>query len=70
MNPADVNQIQGVYPSKPPFQTELGNVEPAAVGGNEGAFEVLSTGAGVKNLSKGDWVIMKRTGLGLSLIHI
>jgi trans-2-enoyl-CoA reductase len=69
MNPADVNQIQGVYPSKPPFQTELGNVEPAAVGGNEGAFEVLSTGAGVKNLSKGDWVIMKRTGLGTWRTH-
>ncbi|KAJ5385366.1 Alcohol dehydrogenase superfamily zinc-type [Penicillium concentricum] len=69
MNPADVNQIQGVYPSKPPFQTDLGNAEPAAVGGNEGAFEVLSTGAGVKNLSKGDWVIMKRTGLGTWRTH-
>lgn len=69
MNPADVNQIQGVYPSKPPFQTALGNVEPAAVGGNEGAFEVLSTGAGVKNLSKGDWVIMKQTGQGTWRTH-
>ncbi|KAJ5615390.1 Alcohol dehydrogenase superfamily zinc-type [Penicillium hordei] len=69
MNPADVNQIQGVYPSKPPFRTDLGNAEPAAVGGNEGAFEVLSTGAGVKNLSKGDWVIMKRTGLGTWRTH-
>lgn len=69
MNPADVNQIQGVYPSKPPFETTLGNTEPAAVGGNEGAFEVLSTGAGVKNLSKGDWVIMKRTGQGTWRTH-
>ena len=69
MNPADVNQIQGVYPSKPPFQSALGNAEPAAVGGNEGAFEVLSTGAGVKNLSKGDWVIMKQTGQGTWRTH-
>ncbi|KAJ5550734.1 Alcohol dehydrogenase superfamily zinc-type [Penicillium sp. DV-2018c] len=69
MNPADVNQIQGVYPSKPPFQTALGNTEPAAVGGNEGAFEVQSVGAGVKNLSKGDWVIMKRTGQGTWRTH-
>lgn len=69
MNPADVNQIQGVYPSKPPFETALGTVEPSAVGGNEGAFEVISTGAGVKNLSKGDWVIMKRTGQGTWRTH-
>ncbi|CAL5866656.1 uncharacterized protein PFLUO_LOCUS865 [Penicillium psychrofluorescens] len=69
MNPADVNQIQGVYPSKPPFQSTLGTSEPAAVGGNEGAFEVISAGAGVKNLSKGDWVIMKRTGQGTWRTH-
>jgi trans-2-enoyl-CoA reductase len=69
MNPADVNQIQGVYPSKPPFETTLGTVEPSAVGGNEGAFEVISTGAGVKTLSKGDWVIMKRTGQGTWRTH-
>lgn len=69
MNPADVNQIQGVYPSKPPFETSLGTVEPSAVGGNEGAFEVISTGAGVKNLSKGDWVIMKRTNQGTWRTH-
>ncbi|KAJ5692041.1 Alcohol dehydrogenase superfamily zinc-type [Penicillium macrosclerotiorum] len=69
MNPADVNQIQGVYPSKPPFQNTLGTAEPSAVGGNEGAFEVISTGAGVKNLTKGDWVIMKRTGQGTWRTH-
>lgn len=69
MNPADVNQIQGVYPSKPPFDSVLGTGEPAAVGGNEGAFEVIATGAGVKNLSKGDWVIMKRTGQGTWRTH-
>lgn len=69
MNPADVNQIQGVYPSKPPFQTALGTTTPAAVGGNEGAFEVISTGANVKTLSQGDWVIMKKTGQGTWRTH-
>ena len=37
--------------------------------GNEGAFEVVATGSGVKNLSKGDWVIMKRTGQGTWRTH-
>ncbi|KAJ5639882.1 uncharacterized protein N7484_007744 [Penicillium longicatenatum] len=69
MNPADVNQIQGVYPSKPPFVSTLGTSEPSAVAGNEGAFEVIATGAGVKNLSKGDWVIMKKTGQGTWRTH-
>ncbi|KAF7593036.1 mitochondrial 2-enoyl thioester reductase [Aspergillus hancockii] len=39
------------------------------VAGNEGAFEVISTGSGVKNLSKGDWVIMKQTGQGTWRTH-
>ncbi|KAI9929784.1 hypothetical protein ASPWEDRAFT_51735 [Aspergillus wentii DTO 134E9] len=69
LNPADVNQIQGVYPSKPPFQTTLGTEEPSAVAGNEGAFEVIATGAGVKNIAKGDWVIMKQTGQGTWRTH-
>lgn len=69
MNPADVNQIQGTYPTKPPFQMSLGTAEPSAVAGNEGAFEVISTGADVKNLARGDWVIMKRTGNGTWRTH-
>lgn len=64
-----MNQIQGVYPSKPPFQTTLGTLEPSAIGGNEGAFEVIGTGSEVKRLSKGDWVIMKRTGQGTWRTH-
>ncbi|KAL3433387.1 hypothetical protein BDV09DRAFT_112064 [Aspergillus tetrazonus] len=69
LNPADVNQIQGVYPSKPPFETKLGTLEPSAIAGNEGAFEVIATGAAVKGLKKGDWVIMKRTGQGTWRTH-
>ncbi|KAL3440728.1 hypothetical protein BJX65DRAFT_314534 [Aspergillus insuetus] len=69
LNPADVNQIQGVYPSKPPFETTLGTQEPSAIAGNEGAFEVIATGSDVKSLAKGDWVIMKRTGQGTWRTH-
>ncbi|KAL1977767.1 hypothetical protein VTN31DRAFT_626 [Thermomyces dupontii] len=69
LNPADINQIQGVYPAKPAFTTTLGTVEPSAVAGNEGAFEVTAVGSGVKNLQKGDWVIMRRTGQGTWRTH-
>ncbi|KAL2836212.1 hypothetical protein BJY01DRAFT_238363 [Aspergillus pseudoustus] len=69
LNPADVNQIQGVYPSKPPFETTLGTQEPSAIAGNEGAFEVIATGSEVKGLARGDWVIMKRTGQGTWRTH-
>ncbi|KAK2846363.1 hypothetical protein FQN49_005801 [Arthroderma sp. PD_2] len=69
LNPADFNQIQGVYPTKPTFLTTLGTIDPHAVAGNEGAFEVLSTGSGVKSLRKGDWVIMKHSGMGTWRTH-
>ncbi|TGO89682.1 hypothetical protein BPOR_0098g00130 [Botrytis porri] len=69
INPADINQIQGVYPSKPPFTSLLGTEAPSAVGGNEGCFEVMSLGPGISTLSKGDWVIMKSTGFGTWRTH-
>ena len=70
INPADVNQIQGVYPSKPEMNTALGTSEPSAVAGNEGAAEVISVGSGVKSLNKGDWVIMKSTAMGTWRTHM
>jgi mitochondrial enoyl-[acyl-carrier protein] reductase / trans-2-enoyl-CoA reductase len=70
INPADINQIQGVYPAKPPMDTKLGTIDPAAVGGNEGVAEVINTGSGVKGLQKGDWVIMKHTSQGTWRTHI
>lgn len=70
INPADVNQIQGVYPSKPKMTTALGSSEPSAVAGNEGVGEVISTGSGVKTVGKGDWVIMKSTGQGTWRTHM
>jgi len=69
INPADINQIQGTYPSKPTFTTALGTSDPIAVGGNEGVAEVLSAGEKVKTLKKGDWVVMKRQGFGTWRTH-
>ncbi|KAK0105365.1 mitochondrial 2-enoyl thioester reductase [Cadophora gregata] len=69
INPADINQIQGVYPSKPPFTSLLGTSSPSAVAGNEGCFEVSAIGSSIKTLQKGDWVIMKNTGFGTWRTH-
>ena len=69
INPADINQIQGVYPSKPTFTTSLGTPEPIAVGGNEGVAEVQSCGKDVKGLEIGDWVIMRAPGFGTWRTH-
>ncbi|CBX99792.1 hypothetical protein IAQ61_002976 [Plenodomus lingam] len=71
INPADINQIQGVYPSKPNFTTSLGTANPIAVAGNEGVAEVIALGEGVKKagFSKGDWVFMKGPGFGTWRTH-
>lgn len=70
LNPADINQIQGTYPTVPPFTSALGTSEPTAVPGNEACFEVLAAGSGVKSVKKGDWVIAKHTGLGTWRTHL
>jgi trans-2-enoyl-CoA reductase len=69
INPADINQLQGVYPSKPTFTTTLSTADPIAVGGNEGVAEVLSVGEKVKGFKKGDWVIQKGPGFGTWRTH-
>ncbi|KAK7547730.1 enoyl-acyl-carrier-proteinreductase 1 mitochondrial precursor [Phyllosticta citricarpa] len=69
INPADINQIQGVYPSKPTFTTTMSTPDPIAVGGNEGLAEVIGAGSGVKGIAKGDWVIMKQPGFGTWRTH-
>ncbi|KAI8065837.1 hypothetical protein BC940DRAFT_303003 [Gongronella butleri] len=60
INPADVNQVQGAYPFKPPFQP-LGDEDgtPYAVGGNEGVAEVIAVGDNVKGMTVGDRVLPK-----------
>ncbi|GKU04557.1 mitochondrial trans-2-enoyl- reductase [Fusarium langsethiae] len=57
INPADINTVQGTYGSKPPFTSLIGTSEPSAIPGNEGVFEVVSTGSPSSSLQKGDWVI-------------
>jgi mitochondrial enoyl-[acyl-carrier protein] reductase / trans-2-enoyl-CoA reductase len=70
INPADINQVQGVYPSKPPMNTSLGTNVPSAVAGNEGAAEVVGLGGSVKSVAKGDWVIMKSSAMGTWRTHM
>lgn len=42
INPSDINQLQGVYPSRPEKTFDYSTDEPAAIAGNEGVFEVVS----------------------------
>lgn len=69
INPADINQIQGVYPTKPTWTTSLSTSEAIAVGGNEGVAEVTAVGGSVKDVQKGDWVILKKQGFGTWRTH-
>lgn len=64
INPADVNVIEGVYPSKPQPSSFPGIQGEVFVGGNEGLGEVTSVGEGVKGLKRGDWVVMKAPQVG------
>lgn len=57
INPSDVNQLQGVYPSKPDKTLDYSTEKPSAIAGNEGVFEVVSVPAGESSLNEGDWVI-------------
>ncbi|KAG0686315.1 mitochondrial 2-enoyl thioester reductase [Pichia californica] len=71
INPSDINQIQGVYPSKPPLSlTSLPNLNnPAAVTGNEGLFKVIAKGSNVNNFENGDWCIPKNVNFGTWCTH-
>ncbi|GME77285.1 unnamed protein product [Ambrosiozyma monospora] len=69
LNPSDINQIQGVYPSRPLLTKELGTIEPSAVCGNEGLFKVLATGSEVSDLKAGDWVIPSNVNFGTWRSH-
>jgi mitochondrial enoyl-[acyl-carrier protein] reductase / trans-2-enoyl-CoA reductase len=64
INPADVNVIEGVYPSKPQPSSFPGVRGDVFVGGNEGLAEVTNVGEGVRGLQRGDWVVMKASQVG------
>jgi len=60
VNPADINTIQGKYPSRPPLP---------AVAGNEGVAVILKVGSEVKTLATGDHVVPLMQGLGTWRTH-
>jgi trans-2-enoyl-CoA reductase len=70
INPADINVIEGVYPSKPAETDALvlsnagGEANPTFVGGNEGLARVTAVGEGVHSLAVDDWVIMIKQQAG------
>ncbi|CAE6401208.1 unnamed protein product [Rhizoctonia solani] len=69
INPADINVVQGVYPSKPEIRDNLGTPSPAFIGGNEGVGQVERLGDGVTELAVGDWVVMTKPQLGTWVSH-
>ncbi|KAG9121509.1 mitochondrial 2-enoyl thioester reductase [Ceratobasidium sp. 392] len=69
VNPADLNVVQGVYPSKPNIRDDLGTPSPSFIGGNEGLGQVERVGDGVENISVGDWVIMAKPQSGTWASH-
>ena len=66
INPADLNQIEGVYPSKAKFSALAGKQGDWAIGGNEGVVKILKVGTEVKrgDIQPGRWAIMKHTAFG------
>ena len=69
VNPADINVIEGVYPSKPSpstFPASPDSGMPLYVGGNEGVAEVQALGSGTESsgIQVGDWVILTRPQSG------
>ncbi|KAF8737772.1 hypothetical protein AX14_012337 [Amanita brunnescens Koide BX004] len=70
INPADINVVEGVYPSKPltvdclATSGEGSPEKPVFVGGNEGLAKVVRVGDGVTELQEGDWVIIKKQQVG------
>ena len=69
INPADINTIQGTYGAKQEFTSLIGTAEPSAVPGNEGVYEVISTGGDSAGLQAGDWVIPAKGQSGTWRTH-
>ncbi|KAK9237817.1 hypothetical protein V1525DRAFT_359840 [Lipomyces kononenkoae] len=70
INPADINQVEGVYPTKPPFLSDaISSSTPLAIGGNEGAVEILEVGNSVTQFKAGDRAIMRHTLFGTWRTH-
>ncbi|KAF7286823.1 hypothetical protein GWI33_003880 [Rhynchophorus ferrugineus] len=61
VNPADINTIQGKYPSKPTLP---------AVPGNEGVGKIVKVGSNVKEFVEGDHVVPLTPNLGTWQTHL
>lgn len=67
INPSDINQLEGVYPSKPEKTLDYDTERPSAIAGNEGVFEVVHVPLGVENANgvrEGDVVIPLQANFG------
>lgn len=70
INPSDINQLQGVYPSLPQKTLDFQTQEPSAIAGNEGLFEVIHLPSKIRSehvdtgLNIGDWVIPLQANQG------
>ncbi|KAH7927226.1 NAD(P)-binding protein [Leucogyrophana mollusca] len=70
INPADINVIEGVYPTKPVPSHSLSTSGKGSkdsslfVGGNEGLAEVVDVGPGITGLQQRDWVVMTKPQSG------
>ncbi|BFZ53910.1 mitochondrial 2-enoyl thioester reductase [Savitreella phatthalungensis] len=72
INPADLNQIEGVYPTRPHFDPSLSDADPPlAVGGNEALCEIIKPGRDHLDMKwrLGEWCILKRPGFGTWRSH-
>ena len=65
INPADINVVEGIYPSKPAKTDILSHKgQSFVIGGNEGLAQVTAVGAGVDSLRVNDQVIMIKQQAG------
>ncbi|KAF5367034.1 hypothetical protein D9758_004019 [Tetrapyrgos nigripes] len=70
INPADINTIEGVYPSKPTLTSNINSTgpgsdeQPVFVAGNEGLAQIDQIGDGVEGFKQNDWVVMDKSQVG------
>lgn len=75
VNPADLNVLEGKYPSRPQKRDDIGFREPAYIGGNEGFAVIQHIPQGSKvakdmGLKEGDWVVFGRPQMGTWRSHL
>lgn len=69
VNPSDVMQVEGVYPTAPIYVKLNEGQKDVYVGGLEGVAEVIEVGSAITEHKKGDWVLPTSLGLGTWRSH-